>query len=196
MTGSKEMFEQEQERTYHEGGYVYDELPGPGPFPVLDMNTLNPGEGVIKMDKDTFNLTSTDIATRIITSINEGFINPLEFAVKRKLIVDALKMVMEDPSVKQLALKEVEDHGKEGCTKLGAKISITSRATYQYSHDAKWAEIKAQLKPLEEQLKAQEEKIKAACKNNASLVSEDGELIASIVPAPATESIAVSFSKK
>lgn len=198
MTGSKEIFEQQQEQEYHEGIYSahYDELPGSGPFPVLDMNTLNPGEGVIKMDKDTFNLTSTEIATRIITSINEGFINPLEFAVKRKLIVDALEMVMKDPSVKQLALKEVEDFGKEGCTKLGAKISITSRATYQYSHDPKWAELKAQMKPLEEQLKAQEEKIKAACKNNASLVSDDGEIIASIVPAPATESIVVSFSKR
>lgn len=207
MTGSKEMFLSEQEHNYdhdiemrHEmleqEQALYDDLPQPGPFPVLDLNTLNPGEGVIKMDKDTFNLTSTEIATKIISAISEGFINPLEFAVKRKLVVDALEMVMKNPAVKKLALEEVEAYGKEGCSKLGAKITVTSRATYQYSQDPKWAEIKAQMKPLEDALKAQEEKIKAACKNNASLVSEDGELIASIVPAPATESIAVSFSKR
>jgi hypothetical protein len=198
MTGSKEMFEQEQERFYHEHQDEphYDELPGRGPLPVLDMNTLSPDEGIIKLDKDTLNLRSTDIAMQIIASITDGFINPLEFAVKKKLVVDALEMVMKDPAVKRLALEEVQAHGKEGCTKLGAKITTSSRSTYQYDKDPKWSEIKAELKPLEEKLKAQEEKIKAACKNNASLVSEEGEIIASIVPAPATESISVSFSKK
>lgn len=198
MTGSKELFEQEQERYYqeHPSEPHYDELPGLGPLPILDLNTLSPDDGIIKLDKDILNLRSTDIAMQIINAINEGFINPLEFAVKKKLVVDALDMVMKDASVKRLALEEVQTHGKEGCTKLGAKITVTGRATYQYDKDPKWAEIKAEMKPLEEKLKAQEEKIKAACKNNASLVSADGEIIASIVPAPTTESIAVSFAKK
>ena len=198
MIGSKELFEQEQERHYHEHQDEpnYDELPGLGPLPILDLNTLNPEEGTIKLDKDTLNLKSTDIALQIITAITDGLINPLEFAVKKKLVVDALEMVMKDPSVRRLAIEEVEANGKAGCTKLGAKISVTSRSTYQYDKDSKWAEIKAEMKPLEEKLKAQEEKIKVACKNNASLVSDEGEIIASIVPAPATESISVSFSKR
>lgn len=196
MIGSKELFEQEQERQYHDHEPHYDELPGLGPLPILDLNTLNPDEGTIKLDKDTLNLKSSDIALQIITAINDGFINPLEFAVKKKLVVDALEMVMKDPSVKRLAIEEVQANGKAGCTKLGAKITVTGRTTYQYDKDPRWAEIKAEMKPLEEKLKEQEERIKAACKNNASLVSEEGEIIASIVPAPATESIAISFAKK
>jgi hypothetical protein len=105
-------------------------------------------------------------------------------------------MVMKDPSVKRLAIEEVQANGKAGCTKLGAKVSVTGRTTYQYDKDAKWVEIKAEMKPLEEKLKEQEEKIKVACKNNASLVNDDGEIVASIVPSPTTESIAISFAKK
>lgn len=198
MIGSKELFEQEQERNYHDQEWEghYEELPGLGPLPILDLNTLNPDEGTVKLDKDTLNIKSSDIALQIINAINEGFINPLEFAVKKKLVIDALEMVMKDPSVKRLAIEEVQANGKDGCTKLGAKITVTGRATYQYDKDPKWAEIKAEMKPLEQKLKDQEEKIKAACKNNASLVSDDGEIIASIVPAPSTESISISFAKK
>lgn len=166
-------------------------------LPVLDLNTLNPEEGTIKLDKDIINLKSSDIAMQIVAAITDGLINPLDFIVKKKLVIDALEMAMKNPQVRAAAAEEMEKYGKEGVSKLGAKLSITSRATYQYEADAKWKSIKEEMKPLEERLKAQEEKIKAACKNNASLIDGDtGEMIASIVPHPKTESIAVSFSKK
>lgn len=165
-------------------------------LPVLDLNTLNPDEGTIKLDKDTINLRSSDIAMQIVCAITDGLINPLDFAVKKKLVVDALEMAMKNPHVKTMLLEEMEKYGKEAVTRLGAKLSISSRATYQYDADPTWKSIKDEMKPLEEKLKAQEEKIKTACKNNCSLVDEHGELIASIVPHPKTESIAVSFSKK
>lgn len=165
-------------------------------LPILDLNTLNPDEGIIKLDKDTINLRSSDIAMQIVTAIADGLINPLDFIVKKKLVIDALEMAMKNPQVKAAAAEEMEKYGKEGVNKLGAKLSVTSRATYQYEADPTWKNIKEEMKPLEERLKAQEEKIKTACKNNCSLVDENGEIIASIVPHPKTESIAVSFSKK
>jgi hypothetical protein len=207
MYGSKEMFQEEQERSYNEAeqlwhmqqqGQEYFEGPAnAGPLPVLDLNALKPDDGIIKLDKDTLNVRSSDIALNIITSINDGLINPLEFAVKKKLVVDALDMVMKDPGVKKLAITEVESYGKESCSKLGAKITISSRPAYKYDQDPTWKAIKNEMQPFEEKLKAQEEKIKAACKNGASLTDTiTGEIIASVVPAPATESISVSFSKK
>lgn len=210
MTGSKEIFLDEQERNYspedqmlyemqQQEQALYDELPpaGPaGPLPILDLNTLAPADGVIKLDKDTLNVRSSDIALAIIAAVNDGLIDPLELLVKKKLVVDALEMAAKDPTVKAAAVEAVQAYGKDGATKLGAKLTITGRAAYQYNQDPTWAAIKEEMKPLEERLKAQEEKIKAACKNNCSLVGEGGELIASVVPAPVTESVSVSFSKK
>ncbi len=166
-------------------------------FPVLDMNTIQPDAGIVKFDKDTINIRSVDIAEGIANAIKDGVIDPLEFAVKRKLIIDAFDLVMKDRDVKNICIGEVEKFGKQGAKKLGATITITGRATYDYSKDPTWVKLNNQAQPFIEAMKAQEEKIKTACKNNASLVDgETGELIASIVPHPKSESIAVSFSKK
>ena len=166
-------------------------------MPVLDLNTIQPSAEVMKLEKDTFNLRSADIAKSFIELILDGVIDPLEFAVKKKLVTDALDLVMNDPQVKKLAVEEVEKYGKEGASRLGAKVTVISRASYEYAKDPRWLELTRQAEPYVARVKEQEEKIKAACKNNASLIdNESGEMIASIVPHPKTDSIAVSFNPK
>lgn len=166
----------------------------------IDINHLKPSGEVIEMQfgnakPEKLSTTSKDIAQKIIEHITEGFMDPLDFAVKKKLIVDAFEIVFKDSMVKSMMIEEIEKRGKEGATALGAKLSLTSRAAYEYAKDSNWAQIKEQMAPLEAKLKAQEEKIKMACKGNANLVNHDGEIIASVVPAPSTTSVAVSFLK-
>lgn len=165
-------------------------------LPILNLNTLESKEECIKLEKDTVNFTSVDIADKIIEALLSGFINPLEFAVKRKLVTDALDMAMKNPHVKSMMMEEIEKYGKDGASAMGARIYIFSKPLYQYEKDPTWKSMKDALAPFENSLKEQEKKIQSACKNNCSLMGDGGELIASIVPAPCTQSVAVSFSKK
>lgn len=151
-------------------------------LPVIDIKTLT-------------RASSDQLAERMIEAILEGEMNPLEFATKKKLITDALDLVLKNEGIKNLTVGEVEKYGKEGATFMGAKIILKELPKYDYSKDPKWVEIKSRLEPLEKELKDQEEKVKIACKTNCALINEDGEVLAQVVPAPSTTSIAVSFSK-
>jgi len=139
---------------------------------------------------------SVDISEKIKSAILNGDISPLEFAVKKKLIIEALESASKDDQVKSVTIDEIEKYGKQGATCLGATLTISERRTYQYDLDPNWKALKESISDIEDDIKKQEEKIKIACKNGVSLVSEDGEVIASIVPSPVTTSINVSFKKK
>lgn len=198
MVGSREIFEEIREAEMAEESTIWNEA---CPLPIINLNQTSPNEENIELQfgnekPEKFNRTSNDIAQQIIIAITEGKINPVEFAVKKKLVVDAFDIAMKDKSVKEMMISEVEKHGKAGCTSMGAKVTIFSRSTYDYSKDPTWNRLKESIKETEEAMKAQEDRIKIACKNNVSLVNEEGEIVASIVPAPASQSIAVSFSKK
>ena len=164
-------------------------------LPILNLNTLDSQDESVKMDKDTVNLTSVTIATEMIDAILFGFVNPLEFAVKRKLVVDALDMVMKHPRVKSYMIDEIDKFGKQGASALGAKISIRTMATYKYDQDSTWRFLKQNMEPFEKALKDQEEKIKLACKGGHDIKDEHDNVIASCVSAPKTDSISVSFNK-
>jgi hypothetical protein len=129
--------------------------------------------------------TSEQIANGIIEAVKEGQINPVEFAVKKKCILDAFDLAFKDEEIKKMVISEVERYGKEGAVMYGATVKLTSTSKYDYSKDTKWAQIKESMKELEEALKAQEEKIKTACRVNASLIDQEtGEVVASVVPCP------------
>lgn len=169
-------------------------------LPVINLNTLTSSAHltpvIISEKKEMVNVTTVDIANQIITAIKEGMINPLEFAVKKKLVVDAFEMAMKDKDVKYLIENEIEKYGKEGATILGAKLGITNRPSYKYDQDPTWASLKAGMADQEAALKEQEKKIQAACKVGASIVDDDGVILASVVPAPVTTSVSVSFKRK
>lgn len=171
-------------------------------LPVIDMNSLKPSDytesiQVSEEKKELVNVTSLDLSRQIINAITSGHIDPLEFAVKKKVIIDGLELAMKNEAVKSLICDEVEKSGKEGATRLGAKISLRGTKRYQYAADPTWNALSESIKPVQEKMKEQEKRVQAACKNNCSLIDSDtGEIIASIVPAPETTSITVSFSKK
>jgi hypothetical protein len=171
-------------------------------LPVIDMNELNPSEFSQQIQlsdekMEIVNGASLDIANKIIRSILDGHVKPLDFIVRKKLLVDTLDIVSKNPQIKSMCVDEIERGGKSGVSVLGAKLSVTNRKAYQYNQDKKWSSLKESIAPVVEQIKEQEKKVQAAVKNNCDLVDSDtGELIASVVPAPETTSISVSFKKK
>jgi hypothetical protein len=188
MTRTKDLFMEQQERDYEQENFeMMNELHElHHNVPPIDLGLMQPSLQ-----------TSEQIANGIIEAVKEGQINPIELAVKKKCIVDAFELAFKDDEIKKMVVSEVERYGKEGATMYGATIKVTSTGKYEYSKDQKWASIKAGMKEMEEALKAQEERIKAACKNNASLIdNETGEVIASVVPCPKTDTVAVSFKPK
>jgi hypothetical protein len=138
--------------------------------------------------------TSKQIAGELIHAVRNGHIEPVDFAIKKKCIEDALELAFNE--LKPELVAEVEKYGKAGAEKFGATVTVKTTAKYDYSHDATWAAIKHKIAPLEAELKAQEEKIKTAVKTNSTLIDQDsGEVIATVVPCPRTETVAVTFTK-
>lgn len=139
---------------------------------------------------------SEDIARQLIISVLDGHILPVDFIVKKKCLIEALEKAAEHEEVKKLTIAAIEQHGKEGARAYGASVKITQRTKYAYEKDPTWKKLKDEIADQEKAIKDQELRIKAACHNQASLVDPDtGELIASIVPHPATDTITVTFDK-
>lgn len=173
-----------------------------GPLPVIDLNTLLPEQATVSMKlgekPENIDLTSIGIADQIIDAILSGRIPPLEFAVKRRILTDALEVAMKDKRVKDAMMAEINKYGKgEQATALGATITLTPRTTYMYSLDTNWARINREMvEPAKLELKRQEELVKSASKSGHDLVNPDtGELRAMIVPTTTTESVTVSLKK-
>lgn len=124
------------------------------PLPVIDLNTFLPEQETISIKlgekSENIDLASMRLADRIIDRLLAGSIDPLEFAVKRRLLVDALEVAMKDKRVKDLMVAEINKYGKgETATRLGATITLTPRTTYKYSEDPTWFAINQhELEPL------------------------------------------------
>lgn len=179
----QQLFEQEASQ---EQEYLHHQEEDGKILPVIDMGALQPSLA-----------TTEQLAMSIIRAVKSGFISPLELAVKKKCVSDALDMAMKDPEIKGIVVSEIEKYGKEGASCLGAKLTVVSRSTYEYKADPKWKALNDSIAPVLEEIKKQEDRIKAAVKSNSTLIdNETGEMLATVVPAPATETITVSFKKK
>lgn len=174
-----------------------------GALPVLDLNLLIPEQETISMklgDKpENIDLASVRLGDRIIDVLLAGNIDPLEFAVRRRILNDALEVAFKDKRVKELMVAEINKYGKgETPTRLGATISLTPRTSYDYAKDPEWKRLSVEkLEPAKLVMKAQEELIKTACKTGKAVVDQDtGQVIAASVPSSSTESVTVSLKKK
>lgn len=136
------------------------------------------------------------LTNQLITALKSGNIDPIEFAVRRKLINDALDEAMKDPDVRDIISAQLALYGKEKPTRLGAEVTVRNTPKYDYSQDDAWRAIKSDCEPFESALKAQEERIKVATKTGGVITDPDtGEILAQPVPVSYTESIVVTFKK-
>lgn len=174
-----------------------------GPLPIIDLNNLFPEQETVAMkfgDKpENIDLTSIRLADMIIDALLSGIVDPLSFAVQRRVLNDALEVAMKDKRVKDLMVAEINKYGKgETATRLGATITLTPRTTYDYAKDPTWKRLSTEkLEPVKAAMKAQEDMVKVASKTGKALVDQDtGEVVASVVPSSSTESVTVSLKKK
>lgn len=173
-----------------------------GVLPIIDLNALVPEQETVSMKlgekPENIDIASVRLGDKIIEALLAGEIDPLEFAVKRRLINDALDVAFKDKRVKDLLTAEINKYGKgETPTRLGATITLSPRTSYDYGKDATWKRISAEkLEPVKLEMKQQEELIKSASKQGHDIVDPTtGELRASIVPSTTTESVTVSLCK-
>ena len=144
---------------------------------------------VIHVDEINGLSSSTDLANQIITALTSGFIDPLDFVVKKKLIEKALDTAMEHPEVKSVISDMLSRHPLGKAYVLGAEVSERSRTTIDYKQDHRWVKIEAERKSLEEY-------IKAATKTNGDIIDqESGEVIASPVATKTTTFFTVKLPK-
>jgi hypothetical protein len=99
--------------------------------------------------------TSEQIANGIIEAIKEGRISPLEFAVKKKCIEQALEAAFKDEEIKDMTITEIEKYGKAGASCMGATLTVKSIRKYEYEADPKWKELNEGIKWTKDLIKAQ-----------------------------------------
>lgn len=99
--------------------------------------------------------TAQDYADRILEL---GEMSPLRAYIGVRSIYEVADLVMK--ALKSYALEDAE--ANKGDTFRGVSWKVSAgRTTYDYSHDATWASLTAQIKELEAKRKAREEFLRA-----------------------------------
>ena len=108
--------------------------------------------------------------------IEEGNINPLEFAIKARMIIKALEQTLTD--TQYLAIGEQEKHGKTA-EMFGAVAEIYEAGTkYDYAscNDVEWVILKENVERATEMLKAREKWLRSLTKPE-NVVDGNGEIV-------------------
>lgn len=127
------------------------------------------------------------LSERIAAIVTEGVADPLETIAK----LEAIKGVCEESRKKleSFVRSEIEKYGKEPATKLGAKFELSETGVkYDYSNDAVWKGLVAQLVPIQEKIKEREKFLKTVTKAFAQTDTETGETIEVFPPTKTSNS--------
>lgn len=92
-----------------------------------------------------------NFVTKIIDEVENGNINPLQLDVQMKRIQELCEAIRE--KTRTLVLDEVAKYEKV-FNLHGATISLTERASYDYSNDTECVRLEKDLKARKEMLKA------------------------------------------
>lgn len=96
-----------------------------------------------------------NIAVTVQETIESGFYNPLEIALKFKALEEVCKLVKD--KVMYSIIDELYKHPKQTAELNGCKISIMDTIKYDYTHLPEWAAAEEQRLHFVEQQKVIEE---------------------------------------
>jgi hypothetical protein len=104
--------------------------------------------------KSSFEFLGDEVAlfkTTVKNQILEGYLNPLEFYRKAKIITEAIEDLKKDPDVFDCAWNERQKFGKDKAIVNGSVIEIGQRSTpdYKSCEDPVYNELKEKLKARE-----------------------------------------------
>lgn len=94
-------------------------------------------------------------ASQAIAEILSGNIDPLEADMRLKALEEVIKKIRTDLGVKDYVIEEALKYGKT-FDRHGAKITVTTRTTKDYSEDHIWEDLNREVKTWEAMRKARE----------------------------------------
>lgn len=90
---------------------------------------------------------------KCVDEIVSGERNPLDFELMLKNLEDTINAIRKDDRVKSCIQLEAQKYSEKTFLFRDFEITKSSRATYDYSNDSIWAELKKKIKSREEFLK-------------------------------------------
>lgn len=115
------------------------------------------------------------IAEAFTTQIEEGYTNPLEFAVKAKMLIKALEEAINN--TQEVAMNEQAKHGKQAQI-FGAEVmQVEAGVRYDFTvcNDLEWEQINQQIEIAKSILKDRETFLKSLTKPE-NVIDENGEI--------------------
>lgn len=130
--------------------------------------------GILSM-LDTTKAERTTFVAEVVTKMLGGYVEPINVHLQVKCMEEIVKAIKAHPDYNEMVLESARKHGKSFEFR-NAKIAIRDAAgKWDYSHDAEWVSLKAQLDNRQEYLKAIKEPV--------DRVTPDGEVVTDV---PAT----------
>ena len=132
------------------------------------------------------------MAEDLVSSVNEGLVNPLEAFVAIKHMEEVCKLA--NKQLKEQAIEESETYGVESkdLSAYGAKIQVKNGAgRWNFSHIKEISQLEDQLKELKDSHKTA---YKMRLKGN-QMVTDDGELIKPAYYLDGAQVIAIKLKK-
>lgn len=123
-----------------------------------------------------------DTSQSIISSIQNGEVNPLDLKLKVKAVESVLETIK--PVLDQHARTEAEKYGAKTFEHLGASVELFEAGTkYDYSacNDEQYNELLAMQEVLKEKMKEREAFLKSI-KGSMNIVNESGEAVTVFAP--------------
>jgi hypothetical protein len=155
-------------------------------LPVISLDELQPS-----------NANSKALADKIIDAIINGYVNPLDFAVKKKCIEEALELAFNNTMVKDAMIEEANKHSGK-TTWMGAKIEaceVGIKYHFDKCGDPKLVELENTAGDLADKIKMRKEYLKKVDGKGEKLLVED-EVVEVFPPyKTSTTSIKVSLQK-
>jgi len=123
----------------------------------------------------------TEFSRQLIQLALNGEINPLELDVYLKSIEDTLKLIRKNANMKTMAIDIALQYPEKTFSAYGAKITKSSRATYDYSGDQTWNELDAFEKDAKKKKVDRESILKNVTDKNIIADAVTGEVL---IPPP------------
>jgi hypothetical protein len=155
-------------------------------LPLIDMNELKPSLA-----------TSNELACKIVDAVLSGYLNPLDFLVKKKCIEEALEAAYNNVGVKNCMIEEAQKYNGKG-THLGAKFEVIEAGVkyhFDKTGDPELTRLEAEAGELADKVKQRKEFLKHV-KGEGETVLIDDEVITVYPPhKTSTTTVKISLAK-
>jgi hypothetical protein len=134
-----------------------------------------------------------NIASNVITNVEDGNANALREYIKAKGIIELATSITD--GLKAAAISEAEKYSSND-KMLGCSFQVKSVPySYDFSHDAEWSSLQEQIDALKETQKQREKKMIDAMRYS-ELVDEYGEVVpAAIIKSGGGQTVSITIPK-